>query len=158
MLPTHNLHVRESVRLIAPRELKNALPMTEASNKTVVAGRDAISAILKQTDPRLLVVLGPCSIHDPVAAHEVAAERAFLRRLGGGCLVPVGARAQFDGGRVRLTGVVADPDGGKLLRDEIAGDAAAGERLGEQLAIRLLDMGAAEILLQQRGSSAHGAS
>ncbi|OGQ84542.1 MAG: hydroxymethylbilane synthase [Deltaproteobacteria bacterium RIFCSPLOWO2_12_FULL_60_19] len=97
-------------------------------------------------------------LHDPVAAHEVAAERAFLRRLGGGCLVPVGARAQFDGGRVRLTGVVADPDGGKLLRDEIAGDAAAGERLGEQLAIRLLDMGAAEILLQQRGSSAHGAS
>ena len=97
-------------------------------------------------------------LHHSATAHEVLAERAFLRRLGGGCLVPVGARAQFDGGRVRLTGVVADPDGGKLLRDEIAGDTAAGERLGEQLAIRLLDMGATEILLQQRGSSARGAS
>ena len=95
-------------------------------------------------------------LHHPVTAHEVAAERSFLRRLGGGCLVPVGARAQFYGDGISLTGAVADPDGGKLLRDEIAGDAGAGEWLGEQLAMRLLDMGAAEILLQQRGASARG--
>jgi 3-deoxy-7-phosphoheptulonate synthase len=80
MLPTHNLHVRESVRLIAPRELKNALPMTEVSNQTVVAGRNAISAILKQTDPRLLVVLGPCSIHDPKGALEYAGKLNALRQ------------------------------------------------------------------------------
>jgi 3-deoxy-7-phosphoheptulonate synthase len=80
MLPTHNLHVRESVRLIAPRELKHALPMTEAANQTVVAGRNAISAILKQTDPRLLVVLGPCSIHDPKGAIEYADKLNALRR------------------------------------------------------------------------------
>ena len=97
-------------------------------------------------------------LHHPATAHEVAAERAFLRRLGGGCLVPVGARAEFDGGHVRLSGVVADPDGGKLLRDEIAGDATLAERLGEQLALRLLDMGGDEILLRQRGASARGAS
>lgn len=97
-------------------------------------------------------------LHHPATALEVLVERAFLRRLGGGCLVPAGARALFDGGAVRLTGVVADPDGGKLLRDEIAGDAAAGERLGEQLAIRLLEMGAGDILLKQRGGSAGGAS
>ena len=65
MLPTHNLHVKESIRLIAPRELKADLPMTDTANQTVVSGRDAISAILKQTDPRILVVVGPCSIHDP---------------------------------------------------------------------------------------------
>jgi 3-deoxy-7-phosphoheptulonate synthase len=80
MLPTHNLHVRESVRLITPRELKAALPMTEASNQTVVAGRDAISAILRQTDPRLLVVLGPCSIHDPKGALEYAGKLNALRQ------------------------------------------------------------------------------
>jgi 3-deoxy-7-phosphoheptulonate synthase len=80
MLPTHNLHVRESVRLIPPRELKNSLPMTEASNRTVVAGRDAISAILKQTDPRLLVVVGPCSIHDPKGALEYADKLNALRQ------------------------------------------------------------------------------
>ena len=80
MLPTHNLHVRESVRLIAPRELKHALPMTEASNSTVVTGREAISAILKRTDPRLLVVLGPCSIHDPKGALEYAGKLNALRQ------------------------------------------------------------------------------
>jgi 3-deoxy-7-phosphoheptulonate synthase len=79
MLPTHNLHVRESVRLIAPRELKSALPMTEASNRTVVTGRNAISAILKRTDPRLLVVVGPCSIHDPTGALEYATKLNRLR-------------------------------------------------------------------------------
>jgi 3-deoxy-7-phosphoheptulonate synthase len=79
MLPTHNLHVKESVRLIAPRELKSALPMTEASNRTVVTGRNAISAILKRTDPRLLVVVGPCSIHDPKGALEYATKLNRLR-------------------------------------------------------------------------------
>ncbi len=80
MLPTHNLHVRESIRLIAPRELKSALPMTEIANRTVVTGRDAISGILKQTDPRLLVVVGPCSIHDPRVALEYASRLNVLRK------------------------------------------------------------------------------
>ena len=80
MLPTHNLHVKESIRLIAPRELKADLPMTDTANKTVVSGRDAISAILKQTDHRLLVVVGPCSIHDPAGALEYASRLNRLRQ------------------------------------------------------------------------------
>lgn len=80
MLPTHNLHVKESIRLTAPRDLKAQLPMTETANKTVVAGRDAISSILKQTDPRLLVVVGPCSIHDPKGALEYATKLNALRK------------------------------------------------------------------------------
>ncbi len=80
MLPTHNLHVKETVRLIAPRELKAQLPMTEAANKTVVSGRETISAILKQTDQRLLVVVGPCSIHDPKGALEYATRLNVLRQ------------------------------------------------------------------------------
>ena len=54
--------------------------MTETANHTVVAGREAISAILKQTDPRLLVVVGPCSIHDPKGALEYATRLNTLRR------------------------------------------------------------------------------
>lgn len=80
MLPTHNLHVKESIRLIAPRDLKAQLPMTETANHTVVAGREAISAILKHTDPRLLVVVGPCSIHDPKGALEYATKLNTLRK------------------------------------------------------------------------------
>src|SRR5436309_14593671 len=79
MLPTQNLHVKETVRLTPPRELKVALPMTETSNQTVVAGRNGISSILKQTDGRLLIVLGPCSIHDTRGALEYAARLNALR-------------------------------------------------------------------------------
>lgn len=80
MLPTHNLHVRETVRLPAPAALKAELPVTPASNATVVAGRNAISAILRQQDPRLLVVVGPCSIHDPKGAIEYATRLNALRK------------------------------------------------------------------------------
>jgi 3-deoxy-7-phosphoheptulonate synthase len=80
MLPTQNLHVKETVRLTPPRDLKAELPMTEASNQTVVAGRQAISQILGQTDPRLLLVLGPCSIHDPQGALDYATRLNALRQ------------------------------------------------------------------------------
>lgn len=80
MLPTHNLHVRETVRLPAPLALKAERPMTPTSNETVVAGRNAISAILRQQDPRLLVVVGPCSIHDPKGALEYATRLNKLRK------------------------------------------------------------------------------
>ena len=79
MLPTNNLHVRESIRLLTPRELKTRFPMTEAANRTVVEGRNTIISILNRTDPRLLVVLGPCSIHDTKAALEYAAKLKALQ-------------------------------------------------------------------------------
>lgn len=80
MLPTHNLHVKESVRLTAPNALKSALPMTERANQTVIDGRSAISSILSQRDPRLLVVMGPCSIHDPAGAMDYASRLNALRK------------------------------------------------------------------------------
>ena len=80
MLPTQNLHVKETVRLTAPGDLKAALPMTETSNRTVVTGRQAISRILQQAEDRLLVVVGPCSIHDPADALEYAARLNALRQ------------------------------------------------------------------------------
>jgi 3-deoxy-7-phosphoheptulonate synthase len=80
MLPTQNLHVRETVRLTSPKALKTELPMTEAANRTVVEGRKTISSILHQTDPRLLVVVGPCSIHDPKGALEYATRLNALRQ------------------------------------------------------------------------------
>src|SRR6266496_1407398 len=80
MLPTQNLHVKETARLTAPRDLKERLPMTERSNRTVVSGRNAISSILRQTDPRLLVVVGPCSIHDTQGALEYATRLNALRQ------------------------------------------------------------------------------
>jgi 3-deoxy-7-phosphoheptulonate synthase len=57
----------------APDEVKRGAPLTARAEKTVTEGRAALRAILDRRDPRLFVVLGPCSIHDPVAAREYAA-------------------------------------------------------------------------------------
>lgn len=79
MRPTQDLRVKQTVRLLTPRALKAELPMAEASNQTVVSSREQISRILQQQDPRLLVVVGPCSIHDPEAALEYARKLSSLR-------------------------------------------------------------------------------
>ncbi|MEY2427977.1 MAG: 3-deoxy-7-phosphoheptulonate synthase [Verrucomicrobiota bacterium] len=80
MFPTQNLRVKQTVRLLTPRELKEQLPMSPAANRTVVAGREAVTRILEQKDPRLLVVAGPCSIHDVDSALEYGARLNTLRK------------------------------------------------------------------------------
>ncbi|MBI4487470.1 MAG: hydroxymethylbilane synthase [Deltaproteobacteria bacterium] len=85
-------------------------------------------------------------LHHLPTAVEVLAERAFLGRLGGGCQIPVGARAWMDGEQIRLMGMVADADGRKLLRGEISGSIKEAGKLGEELAEELLKKGAEEIL------------
>jgi hydroxymethylbilane synthase len=76
----------------------------------------------------------------------VGAERAFLRRLGGGCQVPIAGYAWVQSEILVLTGLVAALDGGKILREEIEGPARQGGELGETLAQTLLAKGAGEIL------------
>ena len=75
-----DLRVREIVRLLTPRSLKAEQPMTEASALTVTRGRETIRRILAQEDRRLLVVVGPCSIHDVTAALDYAGKLNTLRR------------------------------------------------------------------------------
>lgn len=79
MLPTQNLNVVELVRLKTPRALKDELPMREESNRTVVEGRRTVCRILRREDPRLLVVVGPCSVHDPKGAMDYARRLVKLR-------------------------------------------------------------------------------
>jgi len=80
------------------------------------------------------------------ARAEVTAERAFLGRLGGGCMAPATAFARVAGGRLRLRAVVGDPDGKRLLRDAEEGDSSDAAALGQRVAERMIDGGAAEIL------------
>ena len=72
MYRTQDLHVKEIVPLLSPRALKAQSPTTEAANATVARSRERIIRILRQEDPRLLVVIGPCSIHDEKSALEYA--------------------------------------------------------------------------------------
>lgn len=80
MQPTQNIHVKEVVHLLTPRALKQELPISEASAQTVIASRERVLRILHQQDPRLLVVVGPCSIHDVDGAIEYGRKLSVLQR------------------------------------------------------------------------------
>ncbi|NBT34577.1 MAG: 3-deoxy-7-phosphoheptulonate synthase [Betaproteobacteria bacterium] len=69
---TSNLRIRDIKPLITPDELIEKIPLTETIADVVSGARRAIHAILHEMDDRLLVVMGPCSIHDPTAALEYA--------------------------------------------------------------------------------------
>jgi hydroxymethylbilane synthase len=93
--------------------------------------------------------------HRP-SADCARAERAFLRRLGGGCLVAASAHARTDpsGGRMLVEAFVGDPDGGSLLFEREVGDTAQGEAIAMRLADRLLAGGGGAILERSRAESA----
>jgi hydroxymethylbilane synthase len=78
----------------------------------------------------------------------VRAERAFLKRLEGGCQVPIGAHATLDGEELALTGMVADLQGQRLIRREMRKKPVDVEGMGRQLAEAILEAGGAEILAE----------
>ncbi|MFZ4727979.1 MAG: 3-deoxy-7-phosphoheptulonate synthase [Pseudanabaena sp.] len=78
-LKTSDLHVVETCPLLAPVEVKTELPITPAIAKVVANARARIRNILNGSDRRLLVVVGPCSIHDVKAAREYAEKLAQFR-------------------------------------------------------------------------------
>jgi len=80
MYRTQDLRVKEIVRLPTPRELKAQSPTPDAVNTMVAHSRERIIRILRREDPRLLVVIGPCSIHDVKSAMEYAARLAALQK------------------------------------------------------------------------------
>ena len=67
-----NVNVVASDLLPTPDEVKRSLPLTDRAEETVFRGRAAVRSILDRRDPRLFVVVGPCSIHDLAAAREYA--------------------------------------------------------------------------------------
>ncbi len=79
MYRTQDLNVKEIVRLLTPRELKTQSLATEAINATVARSRERVVRILRREDPRLLVVIGPCSIHDEKGALDYATRLNALR-------------------------------------------------------------------------------
>ncbi|MFI5342002.1 MAG: hydroxymethylbilane synthase [Candidatus Methylomirabilales bacterium] len=87
-----------------------------------------------------------CALNHPETHAAVRAERAFLRRLEGGCQVPFAAHARISKGRILIRGLVATPDGKQLVADERQGLLREAEAVGTALAEDLLGRGAAEIL------------
>ena len=71
-LTTEDLRIKWTKVVLPPAFLEEELPLTEASSSTIIHARNEVSEILAGRDPRLLVLVGPCSIHDTEAAREYA--------------------------------------------------------------------------------------
>ncbi|MEI6031651.1 MAG: hydroxymethylbilane synthase [Synechococcaceae cyanobacterium ELA739] len=107
-------------------------------------GQGALGIECRQGDQAVLEQIKVLE-HRPTALRCLA-ERAFLRKLEGGCQVPIGVNTHFEGDELVLTGMVASLDGLRLIRDQARGPQADPEAIGLALAQSLRAQGAGEIL------------
>jgi 3-deoxy-7-phosphoheptulonate synthase len=131
-----NVNVTGLDPLLTPRGLDGRWPVPERAYDTVRGGRQTIEAILRGEDRRLLVVVGPCSIHDPVAARDYAARLARLHHDLAQTLYIV-MRVYFEKPRTTVgwKGLINDPhlDG--------SFDMPEGLRLARQLLLEVAELG-----------------
>ena len=131
-----DLRIRDIKELLPPVALLEKFPATDNAARTVASARQAIHQILQGEDDRLLVVIGPCSIHDPQAAKEYASRLLTLRNELKGELEVV-MRVYFEKPRTTVgwKGLINDPymDGSFQLND--------GLRLARQLLLEINDSG-----------------
>ncbi|MCI5142367.1 MAG: hydroxymethylbilane synthase, partial [Candidatus Electrothrix sp. ATG1] len=107
-------------------------------------GQGSLGIELRMADTELLE--GMQFLHHNDTAVTVAAERAFLLRLEGGCQVPIGGFATIDNDTITLTGLIASLDGKTILREQLSGSASDAEKIGISLAETLLNKGGKAIL------------
>ena len=107
-------------------------------------GQGALGIEINKNNKKAEVLIQP--LHDPNSFLEISAERAFLKELGGGCQVPVGANAQVKQNGLYLSGIVASLDGCITYSKKIRGKKSDAEKMGKILAKDLLKAGAKKIL------------
>ena len=136
MFRTQDLRVKEIVRLLTPRELKAQSPTPDAVNAMVAHSRERVIRIMRREDPRLLVVIGPCSIHDEKGALDYAARLNILREKFAGRLEIV-MRVYFEKPRtiVGWKGLINDPhlDGSQ--------DIETGLKIARRLLLQITGLG-----------------
>jgi 3-deoxy-7-phosphoheptulonate synthase len=128
--------IERVVPLLAPDAVLDDLPLGDEQADVVIRGRQEIRAVLDGEDPRLLAVVGPCSVHDPEATLEYAARLGQLaRELSGELLIAM--RVYFEKPRTTTgwKGLINDPhlDG--------SGDVNAGLHLARRVLLGVLDTG-----------------
>ena len=106
-----NVNVASSDLLATPEQVKKRLPMTSRAAESVYKARESVRAILERRDPRLFVVVGPCSIHDVAAAREYAARLKDLAAQVDSTLLLI-MRVYFEKPRTTVgwKGLINDPD------------------------------------------------
>jgi 3-deoxy-7-phosphoheptulonate synthase len=131
-----NVNVAAADPLPSPDEIRRELPLSERAAATVVAARATLADILARRDPRLFVVVGPCSIHDLAAAHEYAGRlRALAARVERTLFLVM--RVYFEKPRTHVgwKGLINDPD----LDDSF--HVEKGIRLARRLLLDLAEQG-----------------
>jgi 3-deoxy-7-phosphoheptulonate synthase len=136
MSKLEDVRVVSSTPLESPRQIKRAFPLSERDARVVAETRNQIEAIVAGRDPRLLVVVGPCSIHDPEAALEYARHlRAAADRHRDSLLLCM--RSYFEKPRTNVgwKGLINDPglDG--------SCDVARGLRVARELLLSIVRLG-----------------
>jgi 3-deoxy-7-phosphoheptulonate synthase len=132
----HNINVDSQLVLITPQQLWEALPMSDAVSATVAASRRVIWDILDRRDPRLLVVVGPCSIHDTRAAMDYARRlKALADELSDTLYIVM--RVYFEKPRTTVgwKGLINDP----YLDDSFKIE--EGLHIGRKLLLDILELG-----------------
>ncbi len=114
-------------------------------------GQGAIGVETRLDDKEVRRMLKNLNHSDTFSA--VTAERALMKLLQGGCQVPIGALGTIENDRLSLQGVVADLDGVKYFRDQYSGPIDEAENIGIELAERLLEAGADEVLADIRAQA-----
>jgi len=134
--PTADIRIRRLEPLVPPARLTGVLPLDPAAVETILAGRREVEAVLSGKDPRLLAIVGPCSIHDLDAAREFAGRLVRLSGQVADRLLVV-MRVYFEKPRTTVgwKGLINDPH----LDDSF--DVATGLRLARSLLIEIAGMG-----------------
>jgi hydroxymethylbilane synthase len=127
------------LELTAPKAVRLAPPQFLPA-----AAQGALGLEYRLDDPETAARLA--FFNHPESRDAVAAERAFLARLEGGCQVPIAAHAAIDGDTLTLDGLVAHPETGETFRNAVTGRRAEATNLGRALAETVLAMGAKAVL------------
>lgn len=137
----HRLGLDEYITQIIPTEI--LLP---------AVGQGVMAVEIREGDAEIAEMLK--KLNDTDTNFCITAERAFLRRLEGGCQVPIGANAFLENGEIVLRGFVGSLDGKQVIRDSMRGAKTDAENLGISLAEKCLEAGALEILGRARNAAA----
>ena len=107
-------------------------------------GQGAVAIEVRESDAEVLELAA--KLDHEITRTCITAERAFLRRLEGGCQVPIGAHAVLSEDQITLDGLVGSLDGSVMFRETISGTPEEAEVLGTRLAEILIEQGAAKLL------------
>ncbi len=140
----HRLGMGDRIHQVIPKEVS-----------LHAVGQGALGIECRADDHELISLLKV--IEHPQTRDRCLAERSFLRELEGGCQVPIGVNTEINGENLTLIGIVASVDGQKFAKDTVTGATTDAEEIGKELAQRLRQQGAQEILEEiftqiQRGS------